>query len=92
MYKSETFGRIFWVDCTNEFRSCPLKLDNTGDFDNIDYVSEWQDLEGVNLDMLLKIHRKEVLTQEKYGMGLVYDDQQNEITKKQLNDIKGSLL
>ena len=92
MYKSETFGRIFWVDCTNEFRSCPLKLDNTGDFDNIDYVSEWQDLEGVNLDMLLKIHRIEVLNQEKYKMGLVYDDQQNEITKKQLNDIKGSLL
>ena len=35
MYKSETFGRIFWVDDNYEFKSCPLNVDATGDFDNV---------------------------------------------------------
>jgi len=33
MYASETFGRIFWVDDNFEFKSCPLCIDGTGDFD-----------------------------------------------------------
>ncbi len=41
MYKSQTFGRIFWVDDNYEFKSCPLCVDETGDFDCQDYVSEW---------------------------------------------------
>ena len=61
MYRSNSFGRIFWVDDNLEFRSCPLKLDNTGDFEYADYVSEWQDLEGLKLDKLLNIHRIELL-------------------------------
>ena len=43
MYESEQFGRLFWVDDNNDFRSCPQYVDGTGDFDNADYVSEWQD-------------------------------------------------
>ena len=39
MFKSESFGRIFWVDEDLEFKSCPLNVDGTGDFDTWDYVS-----------------------------------------------------
>ena len=60
MYRSNSFGRIFWIDINNDFRSCPLKLDNTGDYEYVDYVSEWQDLEGLDLDKLLYIHKTEL--------------------------------
>ena len=56
MYSSETFGRLFWVDEDFEFQSCPQYVDGTGDFDNKDYVSEWTDWEGVNIDLLFKIY------------------------------------
>ena len=61
MFKSEHFGRAFWVDYKNEFRSCPLKLNNEPDFEYADYVSEWQDLEGLDLNKLLNIHKIELL-------------------------------
>ena len=57
MYKSETFGRIFWVDDNYEFKSCPLCIDGTGDFDVEDYVSEWEDWEGVDYNKLFSIHK-----------------------------------
>ena len=57
MFYSNTFGRIFWVDEDLEFKSCPLNVDGTGDFDTWDYVSEWTDWEGVNMDLLFQIHR-----------------------------------
>ena len=58
MHHSETFGRIFWVDEDFEFRSCPQYLDGTGDFDNSDYVSEWDDWEGVDLQKHSRRHSK----------------------------------
>ena len=62
MYLSEHFGRAFWIDDnSNDFTSCPLKVNNEPDFDYIDYVSEWEDLEGVSLDKLFNIHRIELL-------------------------------
>ena len=62
MFKSEHFGRAFWIDDnSNDFTSCPLKLNNEPDFDYIDYVSEWDDWEGVSLDKLFNIHRIELL-------------------------------
>ena len=61
MYLSEHFGRAFWVDSNNDFRSCPLFVNNKPDFDQVDYVSEWTDLEGINLDKLLNIHKIEIL-------------------------------
>ena len=61
MHHSETFGRIFWVDEDFEFRSCPQYLDGTGDFDNSDYVSEWDDWEGVDLQKLFAIHKSCVI-------------------------------
>ena len=57
MYYSNEFGRIFWVDDKMEFKSCPQKIDGTGDFDMEDYVSEWTDWEGVNMSLLFQIHR-----------------------------------
>ena len=48
MYLSEHFGRAFWVDSNNEFRSCPLFVNNKPDYSQADYVSEWTDWEGVN--------------------------------------------
>ena len=74
MYLSEHFGRAFWVDDDNEFRSCPLKLNNIPDFDYIDYVSEWTDLEGVELDKLFNIHRLEIINKEKFGNKLTKSD------------------
>ena len=56
MFKSETFGRIFWVDDKDDFKSCPLNVDGTGDFTCEDYVSEWTDWEGVDMDLLFSIH------------------------------------
>ena len=61
MFKSDTFGRAFWLDVNNEFRSCPLFVNNEPDLDQIDYVSEWTDLEGLELGKLLNIHKTELL-------------------------------
>lgn len=61
MFKSESFGRIFWVDDNNDFRSCPLNVDGTGDYDTQDYVFEWCDWDGVNFETLFNIHQSCVL-------------------------------
>ena len=42
MFKSESFGRIFWVDDNDDFKSCPQNIDGTGDFDCSDYVQSGQ--------------------------------------------------
>ena len=57
MVKSEHFGRIFWVDDNDDFKSCPQNTDGTGDFDTWDYVSEWTDWEGVDMSLLFQIHK-----------------------------------
>ena len=65
MYLSEHFGRAFWIDDnSNDFTSCPLKVNNEPDFDYIDYVSEWEDWEGVNFEKLFYIHHLEILTRK----------------------------
>ena len=74
MYLSEHFGRAFWVDSNNEFRSCPLFVNNKPDYSQADYVSEWTDLEGVSLDKLLYIHRFELLLNEKFRDKVVNSD------------------
>ena len=72
MYSSETFGRIFWVDDDYEFKSCPLCIDGTGDFEMEDYVSEWQDWEGVDMNLLLGIHRCELLNKVQYKGSILH--------------------
>ena len=85
MYKSETFGRIFWVDDELEFKSCPLNVDETGDFECADYVSEWTDWEGVDMNLLLGIHRCELLNKTQYAGSLSLNDKAHKITNNDDN-------
>jgi len=82
MYKSETFGRIFWIDDDYEFKSCPLNVDETGDFDNTDYVSEWDDFSDVDMNLLLAIHRCELLNKTQYAGSLTLNDKAHKVTDK----------
>ena len=82
MYSSETFGRLFWVDDELEFKSCPLNVDETGDFECADYVSEWTDWEGVDMNLLLAIHRCELLNKTKYAGSLTLNDKAHKVTDK----------
>ena len=87
MYLSEQFGRAFWIDDnSNDFTSCPLKLNNETDFDYIDYVSEWEDLEGVSLDKLFNIHRIELLNKVNHGNKLTNSDYI--LTEEVYNEVK----
>ena len=72
MYKSETFGRIFWVDDDYEFKSCPLCIDGTGDFDVEDYVSEWEDWEGVDYNKLFSIHKFCIINKLNYAGSITH--------------------
>ena len=82
MYSSETFGRIFWIDDDYEFKSCPLCVDGTGDFEMEDYVSEWTDWEGVDMNLLLGIHRCELLNKTQYAGSLSLNDKAHKVTDK----------
>ena len=70
MYASEKFGRIFWLDDDYEFKSCPLNVNGTGDFDVEDYVSEWDDWSEVNMNELLNIHKFCILNKTNYAGSL----------------------
>ena len=83
MYKSETFGRIFWVDDNYEFKSCPLNVDETGDFNCEDYVSEWTDWEGVDMNELLAIHKVCILNKTQYAGSLSLNDYAHKIIDSQ---------
>ena len=74
MFKSESFGRIFWIDDNDDFKSCPLNVDNTGDFDAEDYVEEWTDWEGVNYTNLFNIHHACVLNKVQHNNSLALND------------------
>ena len=74
MYASETFGSLFWVDDNYEFKSCPQNVDGTGDFDCEDYVSEWDDWEGVDYNELFKIQLACVINKRDYAGSLLLND------------------
>ena len=86
MFKSKTFGRAFWVDSNYDFRSCPLFNNNEPDLDHIDYVSEWQDLEGLELDKLLEIHRIELLNKVHFGIEI--DNNDFNLTEEVYKEVK----
>ena len=83
MFKSNKFGRIFWVDDELEFNSCPLNVDGTGDFANGDYVSEWDDWEGVDMNELFAIHKVCILNKTQYGGSLSLNDYAHKIIDSQ---------
>ena len=82
MFKSNKFGRIFWVDDELEFKSCPLCVDGTGDFDATDYVSEWTDWEGVDMNELLAIHKTCILNKTQFAGSLTLNDYAHKVTDK----------
>ena len=86
MFNSDTFGRIFWVDDNNQFRSCPQFIDGTGDFANADYVTEWDDWEGVNYEILFNIHYLEIINSEKFKDIVVNSD--FKLTEDVYNEVK----
>jgi len=60
------FGRTFWIDDNNDFCSAPTFKDGSTHWEQWDYVSEWTDLENVNLERLLDVH-KTCLEYKNYG-------------------------
>ena len=82
MFKSNKFGRIFWVDDELEFKSCPQNGDETGVFDCEDYVSEWDDWEGVDYNKLFNIHKFCILNKTQYGGSLSLNDYAHKVTDK----------
>ncbi len=91
MIHSESFGRAFWLDDDNEVCSAPWRVDGTVDTANMDYVSEWQDMEGVDIMRLMDIVKR--LIDDKmnsYSKNLTR--YAKNITREQLKGIKGSLL
>ena len=55
--ESEEFGRHFFIDIAFEFISAPSLKSGGYDESQLDYVSNWTDLEGVNLNELFGIYR-----------------------------------
>ena len=86
MFLSEHFGRAFWVDSNNEFRSCPLFVNNKPDYSQADYVSEWTDWEGVNYEILFNIHHLEIMNKERFGNKLTNSDYS--LTEEVYNEVK----
>ena len=60
-FESEYFGRHFFLDSQYEFISAPSFESGGYDESQLDYVGNWTDLEGVNLNKLLDIYRLLVL-------------------------------
>jgi hypothetical protein len=56
--ESEEFGRHFFIDIAFEFISAPSLKSGGYDESQLDYVSNWTDLEGVNLNELFDINRR----------------------------------
>ena len=75
MYSSQTFGRWFWLDDNYEFKSCPLNVDGTGDFNCEDYVSEWDDWSDVDMNELLNIHKFCILNKINYAGSLTHKEE-----------------
>ena len=74
MFLSNKLGRHFWVDDEYELRSCPSFVDNTGDFDNADYVSDWDDYNDVDVSYLLNIYKSEILNKINYAGSLSFKE------------------
>jgi len=56
-FESQEFGRHFFIDANFEFLSAPSFESGGYDEQQLGYVSEWTDWEGVNMDKLLGIYR-----------------------------------
>ena len=53
------FGRHFWLDENDDFCSCPtFAATGAPDKEMWDYVSEWTELEDVDLSKLFYVHKQ----------------------------------
>ena len=59
-FEADEFGRHFFIDANFEFLSAPTFESGGYDDTQIDYVSEWIEWEGVNMDKLFGIYRNMV--------------------------------
>ena len=84
MYSSESFGRLFWVDDNLDFKSCPQFVNGTGDFDQEDYVSEWDDFSEVDISLLLNIYKFELLNKVQYAGSLSHKEAPKVTNKKEV--------
>ena len=91
MIHSLHFGRAFWLDEENEVCSAPWHKDGTVDTANMDYVGDWTDLEGVNMDVLTNIIKRLIDDKmDRYSENITR--YAANITKEQLKAIKGNML
>ena len=91
MIHSESFGRAFWLDDDNEVCSAPWHEDGTVDIANMDFVSEWQDMEGVDIARLMDIVKRLIDDKmSRYSENITR--YAANITKEQLKAIKGNML
>ena len=56
-FESQEFGRHFFIDANFEFLSAPSFFNGGYDENQLGYVSEWSEWEGVNMDKLFGIYR-----------------------------------
>ena len=95
MIHSESFGRAFWLDDDNEVCSAPWRKDGTVDTANMDYVSEWQDMEGVDIMRLMDIVKRLIddkMTQYQNNYKTYNELNAENITREQIKSIKGNML
>ena len=91
MIHSLHFGRAFWLDEENEVCSAPWRNDGTVDTANMDYVSEWQDMEGVSMYRLMDIVKRLIDDKmNKYSENVT--TYAENITREQIKAIKGNML
>ena len=70
MINSNTFGMTFWLDNDNQLMYCPTFINNQPDKSNSGYVSEWDDFSDVDMNLLLAIHRCELINKVQYANSL----------------------
>ena len=95
MIHSMAFGRAFWLSEENEVCSAPWRKDGTVEIANMDYVSEWTDLEGVDMSRLMDIIKKLIdnkMTQYQNNYKTYNELNAENITREQIKAIKGNML
>ena len=95
MIHSMGFGRVFWLDESNEVCSAPWHKDGTVDIANMDYVADWTDMEGVDMSRLMDIIKTLIDDKMmKYENNFkTYNELNAEnITREQIKAIKGNML
>ena len=95
MIHSMGFGRAFWLDEDNEVCSAPWRKDGTVDIANMDFVSEWQDMEGVDIARLMDIVKgliDDKMTQYQNNFKTYNELNAENITREQIKAIKGNML